>query len=335
MNKIIEINQISKTYRGNNRPAVRQANITVDDGELVALVGESGSGKTTLLRLLAGLESPDSGTILLDGTVISAPGRIIPPEKRGIGMVFQHHALFPHLTLEGNITFGIRHLKRAQRREISTTLLDLVGLPGFGKRFPHQLSGGERQRIALARALAPSPRLLLLDEPFSSLDARLRHSLRDETRAVLKRHGTTAIFVTHDTADALTIADRIVVVRDGTIQQIGSPGEIYRAPANAYVAAFFGACNFIPHGHLPDHGHIGPETPHAELWIRPEQLTIAAATSEGRLRGIIRSTSFRGTHTEVILDCTCPERGAFEITAHHTGLEKTAPGEEWSILMKD
>ncbi|RYI99230.1 MAG: ABC transporter ATP-binding protein, partial [Acetobacteraceae bacterium] len=171
---LLEIDSLSKTYRGGTRPAVHGASFASAPGEIISLVGESGSGKTTLLRLIAGLESPDHGTITLADRIISAPGRGIQPEKRGIGMVFQHHALFPHLTVEGNISYGIRKLPRAQRAETVSSLLELVGLPGFGGRYPHQLSGGERQRVALARALAPRPELLLLDEPFASLDAGLR-----------------------------------------------------------------------------------------------------------------------------------------------------------------
>ncbi len=333
MKKILEVDHISKTYRGGNRPAVHSSNFSVEEGELLSLVGESGSGKTTLLRLLAGLEIPDEGTITLDGTIISAPGLVVPPEKRDIGMVFQHHALFPHLTVGRNIAFGIRHLPRAERRELTMALLELVGLPGFEKRFPHQLSGGERQRVALARALAPKPKLLLLDEPFSSLDARLRHSLRDETRVVLKRHGTTAIFVTHDTADALTIADRIVALRDGTIQQSGSPTAIYGAPGNAYVASFFGMCNFIPAGRLPDDGHIGPEPASAGLWIRPERLAIGPK-EDGALKGLVRTVSFRGTHAEVVLDCICPVRGPFAVTVHHSG-DGVVVGEERGVVVRN
>lgn len=330
---LLNVEQLSKTYRGGDRHAVRDAAFSVSPGELLSLVGESGSGKTTLLRLLAGLESPDQGSITLDGNVISAPGRVIPPERRGIGMVFQHHALFPHLNVARNIAFGIRKIPKAERLGIIRSLLDLVGLPGFEKRFPHQLSGGERQRVALARALAPKPKLLLLDEPFSSLDAKLRHSLRDETRAVLKRHGTTAIFVTHDTADALTVADRIVVLREGVIQQSGSPREIYGAPGNPYVASFFGSCNFIPPGHLPGHDHIGPDSDTSGVWIRPERLGLTGGNASG-LKGIVHSVGFRGTHSEVTLHCRCETHGPFSVTVHHTAGTIISPGETHVIALR-
>lgn len=329
---LLEIHNLSKTYRGGNRPAVHGASFASAPGEIISLVGESGSGKTTLLRLIAGLESPDEGTITLADRVISAPGRGIQPEKRGIGMVFQHHALFPHLTVEKNISYGIRKLPRAERAETVRSLLELVGLPGFGGRYPHQLSGGERQRVALARALAPKPELLLLDEPFASLDAGLREELREETRHVLKRHGSSAVFVTHDTADALTVADRIVVLNQGTIQQIGTPAEIYGRPANAYVASFFGACNFVPPGQLATCLHIGPGPETEGLWLRPESLTLARS-GEG-ITGVITTVRFRGTHHEVILDCRCEIHGAFTIQLHHPGDQPVAVGETWLIARR-
>jgi ABC-type sulfate/molybdate transport systems ATPase subunit/ABC-type spermidine/putrescine transport system permease subunit II len=252
---------------------------SLPEEKLLSLVGESGSGKTTLLRLLAGLERPDRGTISLDGRVLSSPAAVVPPEQRGIGLVFQHHALFPHLTVEKNFGFGIWRRSREEREGIIGQLLALVGLTGFGKRYPHELSGGERQRIALARALAPEPILLLLDEPFSSLDARLQQAVRDDTRAILKERGATALFVTHDTGDALSIADRIVVLKQGLLQQDGAPPEVYHAPANAYVASFFGTCNFLPMYSLPNPSgarilcHVGPPKPKE----KPDSGTMSAA----------------------------------------------------------
>lgn len=332
--KLLEASDLSKTYRGAARPALRDAAFSIGEGNLLAIVGESGSGKTTLLRLLAGLETPDTGSIQLDGRAISTPGRVVPPEKRGVGMVFQHHALFPHLTVAGNIAFGIRRRPSAEQRETIHSLLELVGLPGFEKRFPHQLSGGERQRVALARSLAPGPRLLLMDEPFSSLDPRLRDSLRDETRAMLKRHGTTAILVTHDTADALTVADDIVVLKEGVIQQAGNPVDIYGAPANAYVATFFGTCNFIPPGHLPEHGHFGPDSADRGLWVRPEQLALAGPDTEG-LKGIVRHIAFMGSHAEVTLECTCVVHGTFTVMVRHPGGHPPSPGDTRKIVVSD
>ncbi len=242
---LLSIQNLGKTYRGGDAAAVVDASFEVEEGMILALVGESGSGKTTLLRMIAGMEIPGTGSVTLDGRVISTPQRVVEPEHRGIGLVFQHHALFPHLNVERNIAFGIHRLPRGERKSRITSLLELTRLKGMEKRFPHELSGGERQRVALARALAPEPRLLLLDEPFSSLDARLRQEVRDETRAILKARGTTAVFVTHDTGDALAVADQIVVLRRGVIQQTGAPPEVYHAPANAYVADFAGGISAI------------------------------------------------------------------------------------------
>jgi iron(III) transport system ATP-binding protein len=338
---LLHVTGLSKSFRGNSVPAVRNAAFDLYEGKILALVGESGSGKTTLLRLLAGLETPDTGEIVLDGNLLSTPKSVVQPERRGIGMVFQHHALFPHLTVGKNIAFGIHKWDPANQRDTISSLLELIGLPGFEKRYPHELSGGERQRVALARALAPQPRLLLLDEPFSSLDARLRHSVRDETRAILKKRGATAIFVTHDTADALTIADRIVVLKHGDIQQTGAPPEIYHAHANSYVASFFGTCNFIPfHLLRPTSGsrlscHIGPPDLAAGngLWIRPEKLALHPPHTRppDALTGTVRSVAFCGPHLEVTLRCESAPGNFFEVTVHHHAASIVTPGESWAI----
>ena len=335
------VRNVSKTHRRASSPAVRDASFELENGRLLALVGESGSGKTTLLRLIAGLESPDAGTISVDGGTLSSPGLVVPPEQRGIGLVFQHHALFPHLTVARNIEFGLRHLPREERRRLVEPLLDLVNLPGFGRRYPHELSGGERQRIALARALAPNPRVLLLDEPFSSLDARLRHSIRDETRAILKERGATAILVTHDTDDALSIADRIVVLKDGQVQQIGAPAEVYHAPANAEVASLFGICNFLPLTSLPHpdgariHCQVGPPRPDQSsgcgLWVRPEDLELVRPGGRDTLTGTITRIAFHGAYLQVELLCTLPGRDPFPVIIHHATALPVSPGETWAV----
>jgi len=341
--KRLAVENLTKRYPAADEPAVDGATFELDEGRLLALVGESGSGKTTLLRLLAGLETPDRGEVRLDGRVISSPGSVLPPERRGIGLVFQNHALFPHLNVEGNITFGLRHLRREERAEVVPTVLDLVGLGGFAKRYPHELSGGERQRIALARALAPNPRLLLLDEPFSSLDARLRQSVRDETRAILRERNATAVFVTHDTGDALSIADGIVVLRKGRVQQVGAPPEVYHAPANSYVASFFGTCNFLPlRGIAHPSGariacHIGPprasDPAVAGIWVRPEDLELVAAekTPDDGIRGIITKVRFHGAYLDVLLRCQSPDHGEFDVTVWHHAPFMVNTGERWGI----
>lgn len=342
----LQADHLSKTYRRGDAPAVRDVSFQLAEGKLLSLVGESGSGKTTLLRLLAGLERPDEGEILLDGRVISSPGGVTEPERRGIGLVFQNHALFPHLTVEKNVGFGLPKLGRKERAAVVAPLLDLVGLAAYGKRYPHELSGGERQRVALARALAPNPRLLLLDEPFSSLDARLRQSVRDETRAILQERGATAIFVTHDTGDALSIADLIVVLKNGEVQQTGGPPEVYHAPANAYVASFFGTCNFLPMHSLPHPSgarilcHVGPprqtEGARFGLWIRPEdlELTRVQAASPEALTGHVTRVGFQGAYLEVILRCTPADNPPFDVTVWHHGPEMINRGEVWAVVPK-
>jgi putative spermidine/putrescine transport system ATP-binding protein len=221
--------------------AVRDFSLSVAQGDFVSLLGPSGCGKTTTLRMIAGFEHPDSGKILLDGKELTE----IPPNQRGAGMVFQAYALFPNLTVLGNIGFGLE-IAHTPKDEIRTTvgdLLSLVKLEGIQGRYPHQLSGGQQQRVALARALALKPRLLLLDEPLSALDAKVRVSLRTEIRRIQSSLGITTIYVTHDQEEALSISDRVVVMREGTIEQDASPREIYRQPASRFVAEFIGTAN--------------------------------------------------------------------------------------------
>ena len=213
-------------------------------GETLALLGPSGCGKTTLLRAVAGLSRPDSGVIEISGVVVEAPGRFVPPERRRIGMVFQDVALFPHLSVAENVAFGIRD--KAGRQARVTELLELVGLPDAGRSRPHELSGGMQQRVALARALAPRPDVVLLDEPFANLDLGLRTQLRAELRRVLDVTGASALLVTHDQAEALTVADRVAVMRHGAVNQVDTPEVIYAQPATPFVATFVGVTNLLP-----------------------------------------------------------------------------------------
>jgi iron(III) transport system ATP-binding protein len=338
--KLLEVRNVEKRYRRGDEAALKGVSFDVTEGKILALVGESGSGKTTLLRILAGLERMDGGEISLDGKVIAEAGGGLAPEKRGIGLVFQHHALFPHLTVEKNVLFGLRKRPAAERRSTLEELMELVGLKGFEKRFPHELSGGERQRVALARALAPNPRLLLMDEPFSSLDARLRHAVRDETRAILKKRGATAVFVTHDTGDALAVADGIVVLRKGVVQQAGAPPEVYHAPSNAYVASFFGTCNFLPFNSLGQPGsarvtcHIGPpgvEKEESGLWVRPEDLELVSPGAGG-LAGVVETVSFGGGYQDVTL--RCGGDASIKVEVRHHAPFMVAAGEKWEVVAK-
>ncbi len=224
--------------------AVTGVDLDVVPGELLALLGPSGCGKTTTLRLAAGFERPDSGTVTLGGTEVAGPGRFVPPEQRRIGVVFQDYALFPHLSVADNVGYGVRD--RALRAARVAEMLDLVGLADEARRRPHELSGGEQQRVAIARALAPDPAVVLLDEPFSNLDAALRGRVRDEVRDILTAAGATAVFVTHDQEEALSLADRVAVMSTGRLLQVGTPSELYEQPADRFVARFVGDADIVP-----------------------------------------------------------------------------------------
>jgi iron(III) transport system ATP-binding protein len=257
---ILCLKGIKKQFPNSTTAAVADISLEVQRGEIISLLGPSGCGKTTLLRLIAGFERPDAGAIAIAGETVASEGVWVNPENRHLGMVFQEYALFPHLTVADNIAFGLQK-RRGEKfslkvwqtsltntkaiRDRVKELLELVGLQGLDRRYPHQLSGGQRQRVALARALAPSPEIVLLDEPLSNLDLQVRLYLREEVRKILKNTGTTAIFVTHDREEALVISDRVAVLRSGAIEQIGTPEEIYQAPASRFVAGFVTEANFL------------------------------------------------------------------------------------------
>ncbi|EGN74625.1 ABC-type spermidine/putrescine transport system, ATPase component [Idiomarina sp. A28L] len=276
------------------------------EGEIGCLLGPSGCGKTTLLRAIAGFEPVTSGRIELNKQLVSSPGQHIPPEKRGIGMVFQDFALFPHLTVFENVAFGIRNQSAEEQRQRVNLLLSHVGLAGYGPRYPHQLSGGQQQRIALARALAPKPKLLLMDEPFSSLDAELRESLAAEVRNLLKEEGITALLVTHDQQEAFAMADRAGVMYHGRLLQWDTPYGLYHRPAHHLVADFIGV-GVLLHGSVTEelkvqtalgllHGDEvvrGTEGEAVDVLIRPDDIVIDD-TAERRAKIVARG--FRGAH---------------------------------------
>ena len=252
MNKaaILHVEGLCKSFATNEPLAVNDIHLTLQQGEILGLLGPSGCGKTTLLRLIAGFETPSSGSISLDSQVVSSSTQRTPPEQRNTGMVFQDYALFPHFNIAENIAFGLRHKsqkldRKAIKQRVRETL-ELVGLAGLENRYPHELSGGQQQRIALARALAPRPALILLDEPLSNLDVQVRHHLRHEIRQIIKASGISAVFVTHDQEEALAISDRIAVMRKGHLEQLGTPEEIYTNPASRFVAEFVSHANFVP-----------------------------------------------------------------------------------------
>jgi iron(III) transport system ATP-binding protein len=304
--------------------ALRGLDLAAVDGRVTAVLGPSGCGKTTLLRILAGSQRPDAGTVTLGDRVLCAPGVRVPPEQRRIGLVPQEGALFPHLDVAGNVAYGINRRARAERRARVDELLELVGLPGYGDRRPHELSGGQQQRVALARALAPSPEVILLDEPFSALDTSLRGSLRDEVMGTLRRAGITVVLVTHDRAEAMSLADDVAVVRAGRVVQVGPGAELYRCPADLWTARFLGDAVVLA-GTRPAGGaavvdtalgrlvlrgdaehHPGPEV---TVLLRPEQLrrtttphpTGAAAAAEPGIDAEITEVRFHGPDATVTL----------------------------------
>lgn len=298
----IEALAIRKSFRG--VAAVDGADLTIGRGQLVALLGPSGSGKTTLLRTIAGFEVPDAGTVSIGGRVVAGAGAWMEPEDRRVGMVFQDGALFPHLTVEGNVAFGKPAAGRVEE------CLELVGLADRARSFPHELSGGERQRVALARALAPEPEVVLLDEPFASLDTGLRVALREEVAAILRGAGASALLVTHDQQEALSLADQVVVMRDGRVAQAGTPEEVYGRPTSRWVAEFLGAAEVVPGtaadgtvdcelGRFPIDANLrGP----VEVVVRPESLVIGRDGDDappGAADGRVLGRSFFG-HDQLV-----------------------------------
>ena len=285
--------------------AVNQVDLTVAPGEFLSLLGPSGCGKTTMLRLIAGFEVPDTGTIEIGDLCVVGPKRWIQPERRRVGMVFQDYALFPHMTVAGNVAYGVR--KWPDQRERVGKALRLVGLDSLRERMPNELSGGQQQRVALARALAPEPDVILMDEPFSNLDVALRARIRAETREILARAGATVIFVTHDQEEALSLADRVAVMWGGQIAQVGEPEELYRNPTSREVAQFVGGANFLfahaANGHaqcalgrfsLNGTAHSGD----LDLMFRPEDIELTVA-SDGASR-VVDSTFYGHDSTVTI-----------------------------------
>ncbi|EXJ22589.1 Ferric iron ABC transporter, ATP-binding protein [Alkalibacterium sp. AK22] len=308
----IHINNLTKRFGGNLAPAVNQVSFSINKGEIVSLLGPSGCGKTTALRMIAGFENPCEGTIQIDKEYIVSESSVTPAEKRGIGMVFQEHALFPHMTVAKNIMFGLKHMKRSQKIQRVKEMLELVELEDYAESVPSRLSGGQQQRVAIARALAPRPHVILLDEPFSNIDAGLREKMRYDISAILKKANATAIIVTHDQKDAFAVADKIVVMKEGMIQQVSTPKELYRCPSNCFVAQFVGKTNLLQG--IVDSTGTGIETsvgtfdqmpavlqsPHSKvmLSIRPENISVSET---GRYSGFVDRIVYGGDSQEIHL----------------------------------
>ena len=284
----LSLNLENVSHRFGDLLAVDDVTLSVAPGEIVCLVGPSGCGKSTLLRVAAGLEPLQQGRVTIGSKTMADGSVTVPPEQRNVGLVFQDYALFPHLTVRDNIAFGLRDMSAAERSARTGRALERTGLQRWADSFPHELSGGQQQRVALARAIAPRPRVVLLDEPFSGLDAQLRHQVRDDAARILRDSGVATLMVTHDSEEAMYIADRIAVMREGGIRQLGLPDDIYLSPADAFVAAFFGDVNRFrgtvsnasvatPLGRVGTNG-IADGT-EVEVLMRPEALELAA--SEG------------------------------------------------------
>ena len=317
----IEIRHLGKVF--GNFQALKDVDLDIAEKEFITFLGPSGCGKTTMLRTLAGFLTPDQGTIRVDGHELSSPAGTIPPERRRMGMVFQNYAVWPHMTVFENVAFGLE-IAKVDRREVGdrvARVLAAVGLAGLEQRHPSQLSGGQQQRVALARSLVVEPSILLLDEPLSNLDAKLRERMRVELKALQRRMGLTFIYVTHDQAEAMALSDRIVVFNQGAVQQIGPPREIYERPSNLFVADFMGLVNLLPAvlveqadgiGRVRIGAHelratvgrqaalgSGPVT----VLIRPEAIRLAdGAEGENRLAGTVVDATFLGNFVDYQID---------------------------------
>ena len=325
MTPLLTVESITKRFAAT--PVVKDVSFSVYPGEIFALLGPSGCGKTTTLRVIAGFEIADAGTISMSGKTFANSETHVPPESRGIGFVFQDYALFPHKNVLENVGFGLRKVSKKTRQERAFEVLDMVGLTDLHSRLPHHLSGGEQQRVALARAIIARPKLLLLDEPFSSLDPGLRQATREEVRSLLKAEGISAILVTHAQEEALSFAERLGVMKEGTLEQIGTPEAVYRQPKTAYVADFLGQTNFVE-AHIKNgiaetpFGRVkvdSTDTTDALLSIRPECLEMIAPDSQhcpvksGRIVGqefkghdFTYRVEVDGKHYFVQTDYRCP-----------------------------
>lgn len=302
MSCLLQISHLSKAFDNEHQNVVNDVSFDIKKHEIFALLGPSGCGKTTTLRIIAGFEQPDAGTVMLNSVPLVADKVNFPPEKRGIGLVFQDYALFPHLSVLENVMFGMQKLEKSQRKEKAVEILCMMGLRDFQHRKPAELSGGQQQRVSLARTIAPMPELILLDEPFSNLDAVLRHSTREEVRNLLKKTGMSALLVTHDQEEALSFADRIAVMNNGRIEQIGTPQDVYYRPKTQFVAQFLGRTNLI----LADADGDMARTPFGNVYIdkpakgkvllsiRPEHLSITASRADLENCGEVVGKDFYG-----------------------------------------
>ena len=324
----VELKNINKNF--GDYKASDNVNFGVEKGKLIGLLGPSGSGKTTILRMIAGLETPDSGDIIIDGVRVND----LAASKRGIGFVFQNYALFRYMTVYDNIAFGLR-VQKADKKKIDERvreLIKLIGLEGLEKRYPSQLSGGQRQRVAFARALAPNPQLLLLDEPFAAIDAKVRKELRSWLREMIEKLGVTSIFVTHDQDEAIEVADEIIITNKGRIEQTGTPIEIYHNPKTAFTASFFRETTFVD-DYLKFHNFEHIENVEKAI-VRPEFVKVTKKNEVQKYKssashGVAKNVLFRGESIEVVVDVDGTELKA------RRGLDEQAieVGEEVDVFL--
>ncbi len=321
----LELRELTKSYGATL--AVDRLSLAVESGRIGCLLGPSGSGKTTVLRAIAGFERPDGGEVLAGGDRLSGPGLWVAPERRRIGMVFQDYALFPHLTIQANVELGLRDADRAARRRRALEMLELVGLADQAAKLPHELSGGQQQRVALARALAPRPRLVLLDEPFSNLDAEVRMELAQQVRVALQAEGATALLVTHDQREAFAIADEIGVLRAGRLEQWDAPWKLYHSPATRFVADFVGEGSFIQ-GTVLGPGRVStelgviegqltrgqPAGTHVDLLLRPDDVI---HDDDSELKAEVVERVFRGAQFRYKLKLPSGATALSFVPSHH------------------
>jgi iron(III) transport system ATP-binding protein len=324
---IIDLDNVSKRYWPGPVEALVDVSMDVRRGEILTLLGPSGCGKTTTLRLIAGFEAPDQGQVRILDRSVSGNGEWVPPEDRGVGMVFQDYALFPHLTVGENVMFGLHDRRASDRPLRAREVLKLLDLSHHFDRYPHELSGGQQQRVALARAIAPEPVVVLMDEPFSNLDAHLRDNVRDEVVGSLRSAGITCVLVSHDQRDALAISDRVAVMNQGRMEQIGTPQEVYKHPESIFVATFVGRTNLlngliqgVDGCVLTDFGSFCrvdrsglPDGAPVLVAVRPEGFE---PSEHGMLQGKITSTTFTGSNVEAEVEIPTSDGGQRTLTVH-------------------
>ncbi|MGE3911098.1 MAG: ABC transporter ATP-binding protein [Chloroflexota bacterium] len=341
----LELRGVSHSY-GSVR-AVVDATLSVQPGEVVGLLGPSGCGKTTLLRVTAGLETLQQGEVQIAGRVVARPGASLPPEERGVGLVFQDYALFPHLTVVDNVAFGLGRLARQERVARALDVLGRVGLAELAGAYPHMLSGGQQQRVALARAVAPDPAVMLLDEPFAGLDRRLREQVRGDVLRLLREIGAAVLLVTHDPEEAMALSDRIVLLRAGHVEQAGTPADLYHRPATAFVARFLGETTVLsgtvqagvvatPLGPVPAPGLSDGQA--VEIHVRPERLRVLPPEQapDGAVRGRLQDVRLLGAVTALTVEiagAATADGAPVSIQALQMGPVSLAPGEPVAVLL--